>query len=104
MLLGLLQKSIKTFSRQPALPRGKGLAYLRVVPVEFYELHDIMYDIIMWSDMRGLQMSNKLPLLSLWQRNQETMRTGLALDFLQCKTSGANHWHWSLIDKLCLVA
>ena len=36
-----------------------------------------MYDIIMWfvmSDMRGLQMANKLPLLSLWQRNQETMR------------------------------
>ena len=44
--------------------------YLRVVPVcrwNFNELHDIMYDIIMWfvmSDMRGLQMATQLQISS----------------------------------------
>ncbi len=81
-----------------------------------------MYDIIMWfvmSDMRGLQMANKLPLLSLWQRNQETMRTGGRRllsspfhshilsdwkDFLQCKTSGANHLHTKVTGGFVSIA
>ena len=71
------------------------------------------------SDVSGLQMvTNKLPLLSLWQRNLEIMRTGSirlycpsphTLDFKnsnvsRIKTSGANHLHTKSFAKLAVTA